>query len=249
MPYPPLPAVDEAALFLDFDGTLVDIAATPDAVHASDELIALLADLDRALNGALAIVSGRQVEEIDSFLSPLRLTIAGLHGIDRRHASGLRQRPKESREALDAIRGPLARFSSEHPGTFIEDKTLTLVLHYRGAPEAKSEVLALGENLLAADPERLVLIDGKMALEFKPPGTDKGTAIRALHAEAPFSGRLPIFIGDDVTDEAGFDAVNQVGGVSVRVGAEGERETMARFRLDDPSATRRWLRSFAQGAT
>jgi trehalose 6-phosphate phosphatase len=217
------------ALFLDFDGTLVELAATPDGIAPSPRLVPLLTGLQAALGGGLAIVTGRAIARIDDFLAPLRLPVAGLHGFE------IRLDPAGSTAAapaaeLDPVRKSAVDLPRAWPGVEIEDKGATLAIHYRAVPEAGPAVLARAQALVAASGGHLALIDGKMVAELLPRGRDKGTGIATLMARAPFAGRRPAFLGDDVTDEAGFAAVNGAGGTSVRIGAPAQ-PTEARFHL------------------
>lgn len=237
---PPLD-LERNALFLDYDGTLVGIAPTPAEAHADDELRGLLEALSARLGGALAVVSGRRVADIDHFLAPLRLTVAGLHGLElRRHDGSLVERG-EAGPALDPARAAFRAFVTQNPGTLLEDKRLTVALHYRGAPAAEGEARALAARLAEASGGKLRLQHGKMVVELLPAGRDKGRAIEELLELPDFAGRVPVFVGDDVTDEAGFRAVNQRGGISVRVGTA-DQPTAACRSLADVGALRRWLR-------
>jgi trehalose 6-phosphate phosphatase len=239
MAAPPRLDPDRWGLFLDYDGTLVELAPTPELAVADAELRALLAGLHGRCRGALAIVSGRPVADIDGFLAPLRLTVAGLHGhAVRRHDGGMVEAaPPEP--ALHPVRAAFAEFSHRHPGTLVEDKRWTLALHYRQAPGAADAAAALAGELAEQSGGRLRLQRGKMVVELIPAGGDKGSAIAALLASDEFRGRVPVFVGDDLTDEAGFRRVNQLGGISVRIGAG---RSDARFGLADVAALRAWLR-------
>ncbi|MFO1067031.1 MAG: trehalose-phosphatase [Geminicoccaceae bacterium] len=240
------PRARAIALFLDFDGTLVEIAPTPDAVRPADGLTGLLDDLRTHLQGAVAIVSGRPVAEIDRWLAPLRLAVAGQHGMELRPADGAGGAPGRAPE-LDPVRQALAGLSTRHPGLAVEDKGLAVAVHYREAPLLADLVLALTERLQLEGEGRIARIPGKMVVELLPAGGGKGGAIERFLAAAPFAGRLPVFLGDDVTDEDGFAAVNRLGGVSVLVGAA--RATAAGHRLDDVAAVHAWLGALARAAS
>ena len=242
-----LPRLDLArmCLFLDYDGTLVDIAPTPEEARADAGVLALLQHLDRRLDGALAIVSGRAVAAIDGFLHPLRLNVAGLHGLELRLRDGRHVDAAVPVEVLDRVRAAFTGFVAEHPGTRIEDKRLSVALHYRQAPAAGDAAVRLGVQLAEASGGALRALRGKMVVELLPAGMDKGRAIAALLALPPFAARVPVFIGDDVTDEAGFAVVNERGGLSVRVGAAAA--TAARHALVDTGALRRWLDAALKG--
>jgi trehalose 6-phosphate phosphatase len=189
------------------------------------------------LGGALALVSGRTIADLDYLFAPLRLPAAGLHGIERRDARGHIHRD-EAQASLDEIRTALGDFATKHAGVMVEDKTHAIAMHYRQAPEAKSDLRAEVRRLVEGRPD-LQILDGKMVFEIRPRGIDKGTAIKAFLAEPPFVGRLPIFLGDDVTDEDGFAIVNALGGHSIRVGRTAS--TAARFHLPDVAAVIEWL--------
>jgi trehalose 6-phosphate phosphatase len=239
---PPPAELDPAAiaLFLDVDGTLVEIERQPDAVHVPERLRAILSDLQRASGGALAVVSGRTLVQLDRLFAPLRLSAAGLHGLERRHLGATVVRANPDPAILGAARAQLAAFAERHPGVLLEDKGLTLALHYRNAPAQQAAATATAEAAVAASGGALVLLRGKMVLELKPPGGDKGQAIAAFLGEPPFAGRQPVFAGDDLTDEPGFVAVNQRRGITIRVGADA-LPTAARYRQPDVSAMQRWL--------
>jgi trehalose 6-phosphate phosphatase len=219
------------ALFLDFDGTLVELAAHPQAVRPTSDLVPLLAALARRLGGALAIVTGRPIAEVDGFLAPLRLPIAGVHGNEVRSVPDGTADARSAVE-LGRVRERLAQLSETWPGVTVEDKGIAIAVHYRAAPEAAPEVRRIAEELQGQSADALMLLAGKMVVELVPAGRDKGSAIRELLRAAPFVGRRPVFLGDDVTDEAGFRAVNELGGISVRVGGP-DRPTAARYRVDN----------------
>lgn len=240
LPPPPRQRAAEIALFLDVDGTLVEIEREPGAVHVPERLCRILADLKVATDGALALVSGRPLAQLDRLFSPLRLSAAGLHGLERRNLSSEVVRAKPDPLIFDRPRERLAAFVAATPGTLLEDKGLTLALHYRTAPHAATAAAALARDVAAGSGGALVLLEGKMVLELKPPGVDKGQAIAQLMRERPFVGRRPVFAGDDVTDEAGFATVDQLGGIAIRIGQDG-RATAARFGHDDVAAMQSWL--------
>lgn len=237
---PPPLDLGRCALFLDYDGTLVPIAPRPELATADATVKSLLAELDRRTGGAMALVSGRPVADLDAFLAPARYTVAGLHGIELRRRDGSLVAVAGADAALERARQALQALSKEIPGTLFEDKRLTVALHYRGAPEADARARALGERLAAESEGALQLLAGKMVVELLPAGRDKGRAVADLLELPEFAGRQPVFAGDDVTDEAGFRAVNRRGGISVRVGTA-ERRTEACWRLPDVAALRGWL--------
>lgn len=233
---PPWPA--SPAVFLDLDGTLLEIAEHPDAVTPSGQLRRILAKLPAATGGAIALISGRTVEDVDRIVAPCRLAVAGVHGTQRRSSEGRMEKAPTSVEWVGRLRPDLARFVELHPGLLLEDKVFSLAVHYRGRPELENLVLEFLADLeLPPDVERL---RGRKVVELKSSRTDKGKAIRAFMAERPFLGRTPVFVGDDVTDEAGFRVVNEMGGVSVKVG---NGPTAAAWELPDVSRVLSWLNS------
>jgi trehalose 6-phosphate phosphatase len=233
------------AFFLDLDGTLLDIAETPEAVDPGREEIDLLKKLASAADGAIALISGRSLRRIDELFSPLMLPAAGQHGAERRDAQGRRHRHRFSVKALKPVAGGIRSFAARHQGLVFEDKGASLALHYRLAPQlAEAAHAALRE---AAEPlgEAVEVQGGKMVVELKPAGCDKGKAIGEFMQEPPYAGRIPVFLGDDVTDEYGFRVINRLGGHSVKVG---EGETAARWRLERPAAAREWLSAWLKFA-
>jgi tRNA nucleotidyltransferase (CCA-adding enzyme) len=225
----------DAALFLDFDGTLVDLAETPEAIEVPPALVALLTDLHELLGGALAIVSGRQIDAIDRFLAPLRLPAAGEHGVQRRDADGQmrEQRAPDLAFVLEAAN----RLANEHTGLLIERKHAAIALHYRQAPELEAVCRAAMTAVVDGQPQ-LELLHGKFVFEVKPSGVNKGVAIDAFMKEAPFAGRVPVFAGDDTTDETGFAVVQPRGGIAIKVGSG---PTQALHRLDSTRSVFEWL--------
>ncbi len=236
------PALIEAAhsaVFLDFDGTLVDFAEIPDAVHVPRELTILLENLSAASAGALAVVSGRQIDALDALLAPLVLPLAGLHGQERRTASGQRRAGAQvDTQALATVLSALHDFARRSPQLLVEDKRAAVALHYRMVPALEAEVVAFAATLEMQLPATLLLEHGHRVIEIRAAGVDKGSAITAFMAESPFHGRRPVFVGDDRTDEHGFAAVNAMGGLTVKVGAG---NTQAATRLPDPAAVVAWL--------
>lgn len=232
---PPPPLASDASLFLDFDGTLVELAAGPDEVHVLNELPALLADVSRRLSGRLAIVSGRSVEWLHHTGIGAH-ALSGTHGSELRLAGGATERP-ERPVALDEIESAFESFADERPGVIVERKALAAGLHFRRVPEHQEAAHALAGEW--SERSGLAVQPGKMMVELRLPGGSKGTAVTALMGREPFSHGRPIFLGDDVTDEDGFAAVAQAGGTGVLVGAE--RDTAATHRLPDVAAVHAWL--------
>jgi trehalose 6-phosphate phosphatase len=226
------------AFFLDLDGTLLDIAVTPEAVDPGPEEVALLRELAAASQGATALISGRSLARIDELFAPLVLPAAGQHGVERRDAQGKRHRHRFPVQSLRPAAGGIRSFASRHQGLVFEDKGASVALHYRLAPQlAAAAQRAVRE---AAEPlgDAVEVQGGKMVVELKPAGCDKGKAIESFMQEPPFAGRVPVFLGDDVTDEYGFRVVNRLGGHSIKVGAG---TTDARWRLSNPAAAKVWL--------
>jgi trehalose 6-phosphate phosphatase len=230
----------DAALFLDFDGTLVEIARDPELVVVPPALKDTLASLTARHAGALALVSGRAIADLDSFLAPLQPLAAGLHGLERRLPDGTIERAAAPRWIAE-IAPEIQLFAARHPGLRVENKRLTIAVHYRGAPELAETVRQFVDACAAGLEHRATVQLGKMVIELRPAGRDKGAAIAAFMDRPPFAGRTPVFVGDDLTDEHGFAAVNRLGGLSIRVGAEGEGETSATASLPDVAAVQTWL--------
>ena len=212
-----LPPPNSTALLLDMDGTLLDIAPTPDAVRVPDGLADTLQRLRNHLGGALAIVTGRPIEQIDALLPGIPYAIAGEHGGAIRHAPGnpvvravLPDPPVEW-----IIKA--ARLVEAHPGTLLEQKQRGFVFHYRAVPELGPLLHQAALALIAPEAGRFGLMEASMAWEVRPRGADKGSAVEALMQDAPFAGRHPVFIGDDVTDEDGMRAARAIGGAGLRV--------------------------------
>lgn len=240
MPWPE--AGERWALFLDVDGTLVAIAATPEEARPEPALLPLLQRLRQATDGALAVVSGRSLASIDELLTPLRLPAAGLHGWERRRGDGSLVRREPAAAPLARLRARLADYVAARPGLLLEDKGASLALHYRLAPERGPALLRFARRIVDAEPE-LRLLAGRKVVELQPRGADKGQAILAFLEEPAFAGRRPVFAGDDTTDEYGFAAVNAAGGLSLRVVDEEtrRRETAARYQVAGIAALRDWL--------
>jgi len=226
----------ETALFLDLDGTLAAIEPRPDQVVPEPRRTRLLARLADALEGRLAVISGRALDDVDRILDGAVPALAGVHGLQRRRADGSVVAPAPS-EALASARQRLVEALPARDGLLIEDKGVAVACHYRLAPECADEVSALARDTAAAF--GLELQPGDMVVELPPPGADKGDAISAFMAEPPFAGFTPVFVGDDLTDENGFRAVRELGGYGVLVGPE--RKTLAARRLGGVDEVMAWL--------
>ena len=205
------------ALFLDLDGTLIDIAPRPELVEVPEGLVALLQRVAQGFAGALAVVSGRPLAGLDRLLDPWRPAAAGEHGAFCRLPDGTTATP----EALPAVpttwRAAARRLGDEHPGVMVEDKQAGITVHFRQAPAAQAAIRDAIERLVGADPTHFAVVAAHMALEIRPRGVHKGWAVDRLMREAPFRGRIPVFIGDDVTDEDGFRAAEALGGKGLHV--------------------------------
>lgn len=213
-----LPAsVDRLALFLDVDGTLLEIAPTPDAVSVPAGLVPLLIDLCHRLDGALALLSGRPLAQLDTLLAPFRPAAAGVHGAELRGVDGLVLEALPSPPLDPALRRRLAAELAALPGVQLEDKGSAIACHYRAAPQAEAGVKALARAAQQAHPE-LAVLEGRMVVELRRAGADKGRALNALMETPPFAGRMPIAVGDDVTDLDAFRAAEALGGRGLAVG-------------------------------
>lgn len=230
---PPPPSPTDA-LFLDFDGTLVELAERPSLVQVPQELPALLASVSAAVGEALAIITGRRLASVDALLTPMRFSGAGLHG------SELRTDPREAAPPPEPVLDNAARWLAARidgdTQLWLEDKGAALALHYRGAPERAADA----ERLLkeAVDGLDVDIIAGKCIFEARPRGMHKGAALRALMQRPPFAGRRPVYIGDDTTDEDGIRAAQELGGLGIKVGGGGSD---AAAWLENPAAVRAWL--------
>jgi trehalose 6-phosphate phosphatase len=225
------------ALYLDFDGTLAELAPAPDQVVIDPSLPPLLAALAAQLDGALAILTGRRLAAIDALISPVHVAGAGLHGAELRPEPGITIFRGEPAAATPLVRRLRKRFADD-PRVLVEDKDVAVALHYRRAPARAAECRAAMRAL--APPWLFDVIEGSKVVEARPRGADKGAALRALSRLEPFAGRMPVCVGDDRTDEDGFAAAQALRGFAVKVGSG---ITAARHRLATPADTRRWLRA------
>lgn len=228
--------LERPALFLDMDGVLAPLAATPGAVGPVARRTEVLRALDERFGGRVAILSGRTLAEIDRISDGAARSASGVHGLERRRRDGETDRA-DAPESLRDVVSAFETFALSRPGILVEDKGISIGLHYRQAAEHGDAATALATRL--ADENGLTLQAGHMVLEVKTPGSDKGTALAAFMTEIPFIGSIPIMLGDDLTDEHGFEAAKALGGFGVLVGPE--RKTAARYRLDDVDAVLTWL--------
>jgi trehalose 6-phosphate phosphatase len=239
---PPPDLLTGAALFLDFDGTLVELADSPGAIQVPAGLRPLLERLAVRLGGRLAVVSGRAIGDLDRHLGRCAIAVSGSHGLELRYADG-EDVPVAAPAALQPARAELAAFAAADPRLLLEDKPASVALHFRRAPERAEEAEALAAEL--ATRTGLTLQPGKMVVELRPHGADKGDALRRLMREPPFAGARPLFVGDDLTDEHAFEAAAQLGGAGILVGPA--RGTAATWRLDDVAAVGAWLTEASRG--
>lgn len=233
------------AWFLDLDGTLLDIAPSPHAVTVPEALVPTLSALRSAAHGALAVVSGRPVQQVRDLLEPLRPAAAGLHGLEMVTPDGLRHGPKKPLPPIGNLRRMLQEGVSQFHGVELENKGPTLAVHYRQAPESERPLRRVIEAA-AAKNRGFEVLEGKMVFEFRPAGIDKGMAIHEFMAIAPFAGRIPLFAGDDRTDEDAFKSVMEMGGITIRVGGDGDGPTAAQWQVESPAALRLWLAEAAE---
>ncbi len=235
LPPPPPALLKGASLFLDFDGTLAPIADTPDGVVVDGGLIGLLDRLHDALDGRLAIVSGRSVAVLRD-LGFTGMLLAGTHGLEFARPGEAADAPGRP-PAIDEAEAAFHAFADDKPGLLVERKSISVGLHFRGAPQWGEAAGDLAATLAAR--HGLHLQPGKMLFELRPGGADKGTAVHRLMRRSPMADGTPLFIGDDVTDEEGFAAAANLGGAGILVGTP--RETQASFSLEQVSAVRHYL--------
>jgi trehalose 6-phosphate phosphatase len=241
---PPPSAPDSLALFLDIDGTLLEFADHPDDVVVEPSLSDCLHRVSEMLGGALALLSGRSLARIDQLLGVPDLPAAGSHGAELRRANGAIQRQVRDATGMASLRAYARTVLADWPDVVIEDKPDAIALHYRAAPAAATSVSAAAERLASAAGPRYRLQRGDCVVELRGAGANKGDALAKLMQEAPFAGRTPWMIGDDLTDEHAFAAADRLGGVGIIVGTR--TPTRARFSLAGPGAVRAWLANFAR---
>jgi trehalose 6-phosphate phosphatase len=241
---PPVDLLRGGSLFLDFDGTLVEIVERPDAVAVDSRLAKLMSRLADRLQGRLAVVSGRPRAEIEHLFQGDGFAVGGSHGLELRWPDGRLVAPDKP-SGLAEIVAQLRDLAGIHPGTLVEEKPFGVALHYRGAPEAGADCHLLAERLAAES--GLALQKGKMVIELRLAGADKGAALLAFMAEPPMRGTRPIFLGDDLTDEAAFRAAAALGGHGILVGPT--HGSAAHYHLPDVEAVRAWLEDAAEALT
>ncbi|GAB3628752.1 trehalose-phosphatase [Pandoraea terrae] len=233
--------VATTAFFFDLDGTLADLAPTPDEVRLQPDTACALAALAKHSGRAMAVISGRAIVDVDHILAPLVVAVAGLHGAEIRNAAGVvthsASRMADTAQVAD-MAAVLQALIDQHPGLLMENKGSALALHYRGAPELANVVRDTMRALADQHAHAFALQPGKLVFELRPRGVSKGGAIVTLMGEAPFAGRTPLFVGDDLTDETGFARVNEAGGITIKIG---DGQTCARHRLPSPGALTTWL--------
>jgi trehalose 6-phosphate phosphatase len=232
-----LPAFSRTALLLDLDGTLLDLAPAPDLVVVPAELPGHLLALREALGGALGVISGRPIAQVDALLPGIVTAVAGEHGAALRPAPGAPERRTELPSAPTAWLDQATRMVAAHPGAMLEPKSRGFVVHYRLAPSSGAVLEEGLRDLLRADP-RFELLPAAMAWEIRPRGVDKGRALKTLMTLPPFAGLLPLFIGDDVTDDDAVLAALALGGAGLKVDTT----------FGTPGGVRAWLGRAAQGA-
>jgi trehalose 6-phosphate phosphatase len=226
------------AWFLDVDGTIAELAPSPAEARVDAGIRDVLERLRAASGGAIALVSGRPIADVDAMLGESDHVVAGLHGLERRDVEGRLWRKQIDTESLQRARERITAIVAGHPGLLLEDKVMTIALHYRAAPSLASFAHRAMREARQVAGGGFALQRGKYVVELKPEGEDKGTAVAAFMREQPFRGRVPVYLGDDATDEHAFDVVRAMGGHTIKVGRGASH---ARWRLFDVAAVRAWL--------
>ena len=239
LPPPPPLDPDRDALFIDLDGTLVEIASRPHAVVYSPELHELLQRLQPAMHGAVALVTGRTIHEADRILHGALRYVAGVHGYEIQRGGAITHAPVDLAPLHAAMVEVRTRIGAQTLPALVEDKHASIALHYRHVPQAGPALMEIAREIAARHGLRILL--GKMVIELAAGSQTKGDAVRSLITDQPFRGRKPVALGDDKTDEDSFEAANALGGFGILVGDE--RATAARYRLENPAAVRSWLRA------
>ncbi|MEO6186211.1 MAG: trehalose-phosphatase [Steroidobacteraceae bacterium] len=237
------PAQTGIALFLDVDGTLIDLAPAPDDARLRADTLALLQRAFDALDGALALVSGRSVNQVDQLVWPLCLPAAGVHGLERRTAQGQHVMHADG-QSLEPVRRSLRDFAGSLPGLIFEDKTLGLAIHYRHVPGAEPQVLQAVMAAAAQLDGAATVQPGDMVIELKAGPLNKGSAVADFMREHPFSGRRPVFVGDDLTDEDALQWAAAHGGFGVAVGSR----VSSTYRLQDSRAVAQWIEQLIEAS-
>lgn len=245
---PPAPTWAElaqipTALFLDIDGTLLEFESHPELVRATRGLTLLLESVSDSLKGAVALISGRPLGDIDRVFQPWQPFAAGGHGAEVRGSVGTRLHQPDAKQ-LESIRRTLKAGLAPLPGAWMEDKGYGFALHYRNAPEHEDAVVTLAQGTATDSGGTLEVQPGVLVQELRPAAFDKGLALDELMAQQPFVGRRPVVVGDDRTDEFAFSAAHRHGGLSVLVGTR--TDTVAQYRITDPEAVRAWLTEIPQ---
>jgi trehalose 6-phosphate phosphatase len=230
------------ALFLDVDGTLLDLAARPDDVVTPAGLVTTLARAERKLAGALALISGRSIDDVDRLFAPLRLKASGVHGAEIRLDPNAPTTPTAAADLPQSLLAALRRAVEPFPGVFVENKRFSFTVHFRLAPSAERPLRNIVKQLVDSIPIAVAIMDAHYAIEIKSPCFDKGGAIAAFLSTSTFRGRTPIFVGDDTTDETGFALVSARGGFAYSVGRPRQGAIGA---FSEPGAVREWLAEFA----
>lgn len=239
LPAPPLPGVDDRwALFLDVDGTLLDFSDRPDQVCVDSRLRELVEDLYGALDGALALVSGRSLDDLDDLFGHPPWAMAGLHGLELRCADGRYRGVHIGASRRSLVRDIANTVAAGLPGVLMEDKGMAVALHCRTSPQQFERLREQVQRVLPSL-AGYEMQPGNMVIELKPEGMDKGSAVATLMSAWPFRGRQPVYVGDDLTDEHGFATANLESGLSIRVGSR--EPSLARYSLPEPAAARAWL--------
>lgn len=240
LPAPPPIAWSSSALFLDVDGTLLEIAEHPDDVRADAGLITSLQHTADRLGGALALISGRRVSDVNRIFEPARFPVSGAHGAEYQDVNGALSR-KPTVTLPERVRSAAKDFADTYPGVLLELKDFGIALHYRQAPDLAEACRSLMSSVASSVRDDFRLIEGKMVLELTPRSVSKGHAIAEFLKGDPFTDRKPVFVGDDVTDEDGFIVANRLSGLSIRVGKS--PTTTAKYALRDVAAVRAWLKN------
>jgi trehalose 6-phosphate phosphatase len=235
------------ALFLDVDGTLLDLAARPDEVVTPAGLVTTLAHAERKLSGALALISGRSIDDVDHLFAPLRLRASGVHGAEIRLDPEASITPTAAADLPPSLLAELRHAVEPFPGVFVENKRFSFTVHYRLAPSAERPLRSIVKQLVDSSSISVDIMDAHYAIEIKSPCFDKGGAIATFLSTSIFRGRTPIFVGDDTTDESGFALVSARGGFAYSVGRP-RPGAIGAFR--EPQAVRAWLAEFvARGSS